>query len=112
MIRLKNVSKFYKDSENNITTGLKKVSMEFEKGEFVVIAGECGSGKSTLLNIISGMLPYEEGELYFCGKETSYYGKEEWEAYRRNYISVVYQDYNLIDSYTVLQNVETALLIA
>ncbi len=112
MIRLKNVSKFYKDSENNITTGLKKVSMEFEKGEFVVIAGESGSGKSTLLNIISGMLPYEEGELYFCGKETSYYGKEEWEAYRRNYISVVYQDYNLIDSYTVLQNVETALLIA
>lgn len=112
MIRLKNISKFYKDSENNITTGLKKVSMEFEKGEFVVIAGESGSGKSTLLNIISGMLPYEEGELYFCGKETSYFGKEEWEAYRRNYISVVYQDYNLIDSYTVLQNVETALLIA
>ncbi len=112
MIRLKNISKFYKDSDNNITTGLKRVSMEFEKGEFVVIAGESGSGKSTLLNIISGMLPYEEGELYFCGKETSYYGKEEWEAYRRNYISVVYQDYNLIDSYTVLQNVETALLIA
>ncbi len=112
MIRLKNISKFYKDSDNNITTGLKKVSMEFHKGEFVVIAGESGSGKSTLLNIISGMLPYEEGEMYFCGKETSYYGKEEWEAYRRNYISVVYQDYNLIDSYTVLQNVETALLIA
>ncbi|MBP3339334.1 MAG: ABC transporter ATP-binding protein [Lachnospiraceae bacterium] len=112
MIKIKNISKFYKDSENNITTGIKKVSMEFEKGEFVVISGESGSGKSTLLNIISGMLPYEEGELYFCGKETSYYGKEEWEAYRRNYISVVYQDYNLIDSYTVLQNVETALLIA
>ncbi len=112
MIRLKNISKFYKDNDNNITTGLKRVSMEFEKGEFVVIAGESGSGKSTLLNIISGMLPYEEGELYFCEKETSYYGKEEWEAYRRNYISVVYQDYNLIDSYTVLQNVETALLIA
>ncbi len=112
MIKITNISKFYKDSENNITTGLKKVSMEFEKGEFVVIAGESGSGKSTLLNIISGMLPYEEGELYFCGKETSYFGKEEWEAYRRNYISVVYQDYNLIDSYTVLQNVETALLIA
>lgn len=112
MIKLKNVSKFYRDSNNNIATGLKKINLEFNKGEFVAITGESGSGKSTLLNVISGIYSYEEGEMYFKGQDTSFYGKEEWENYRRNYIGFVYQNYNLIDSYTVLQNVECALLIS
>ncbi len=110
MIKLSNISKFYY-SETTATLGLRNINLEFEKGEFVAITGESGSGKSTLINVISGMDTYEDGELYYNGEETSGYGKEEWDEYRRNKISFIYQSYNLIDSYTAVENIESVLLI-
>ena len=73
--------------------GLRKINLEFHKGEFVAITGESGSGKSTLLNVLSGSDTYEEGEMYLYGYPTSHYGKTEWELYRRDYISFIYQNY-------------------
>jgi len=110
MIKLKDISKFYY-SETTATLGLRNVNLEFEKGEFVAITGESGSGKSTLLNVISGMDTYEDGELYYNGEETSAYSTEDWDEYRRNKISLIYQSYNLIDSYTALENIESVILI-
>ncbi len=110
MITLKNVSKYYRSS-SGITTGLRKINLEFHKGEFVAITGESGSGKSTMLNVLSGSDTYEEGEMYLYGHPTSGYGKSEWELYRRDYISFIYQNYNLIDSYSAIDNVESALLM-
>ena len=63
MIRLKNVSKFYY-SKGIIASGISRVNLDLEAGEFVVITGESGSGKSTLLNVISGLDTYEEGEVH------------------------------------------------
>ena len=108
MIRLKNVSKFYY-SKGVIATGFTKVNLEFSKGEFVAITGESGSGKSTLLNVISGLDSYEEGEMYINGSETSHYLEKDWEVYRRKYIGNIYQNFNLINSYTVYQNVDLIL---
>ncbi len=110
MIKLTNVSKYY-HSNNSVALALRKVNLELNKGEFVAITGESGSGKTTLLNVISGADTYEEGELYINGNATSHFGKEDWELYRKKYISFIYQAYNLIDSYTAIQNIETALLI-
>ena len=110
MIRLKNVSKFYYN-KGLITSGFNKVSAEFNLGEFVVITGESGSGKSTLLNVISGLDSYEEGEMYIDGKETSHYTEEDFENYRKKYISNIFQNFNLVNSYTVYQNIELILLI-
>ena len=90
---------------------LHNINLEFQKGEFVAITGMSGSGKSTLLNVISGMDSYEEGEMYVQGEETSYYDAQDWETYRREKISFIYQSYNLIDSYTALENVETVMEI-
>ena len=110
MIELKDVTKYY-SSDTSVAMALRNINLEFHKGEFVVITGKSGSGKSTLLNVISGMDTYEEGEMYFNGMETSYYDKKDWEDYRRENISFIYQSYNLIDSYTALENVETVMRI-
>ena len=110
MIKLTDISKYYK-SNDNIAVGLHKINLEFDIGDFVVITGESGGGKSTLLNVISGSLAYDDGELYFEGEETSWYDEAEWENYRKEKIGFVYQDYNLIDSFSALDNVKTAILL-
>ena len=109
LLKLDNVGKIYV-SEGNVAVGIRGVNLSFDKGEFVAITGESGSGKSTLLNVISGMDTYEEGELYIDGQPTSHYLQPEWEQYRQKYISFIFRDYNIIDSFTVLQNVELALM--
>ena len=110
MIRLKNVSKFYY-SKGIIASGISRVNLELDAGEFVVITGESGSGKSTLLNVISGLDTYEEGEMYIEGQETSHYTASDFEDYRQKYISCIFQSFNLVSSYTVYQNVALAMQI-
>ena len=110
MIRLKNVSKYYY-SKGVIASGFTKVNLELNIGEFVAITGESGSGKSTLLNVISGLDSYEDGEMYIDGEETSHYTEKDYEDYRRKYIANIFQNFNLINSYTVKQNIELVLLL-
>lgn len=108
MIKLENVSKFYKSAET-VSVGMQRINLDFELGEFVAVTGESGSGKSTLLNVISGLDGYEEGELYISGEETSHFTIADWERYRGSNIGFVFQNYNIIDSFTVYQNVLLAL---
>lgn len=109
LLELRDIGKIYV-SEGNVSVGIRGVNLAFDKGEFVAITGKSGSGKSTLLNVISGMDSYEEGELIIEGQSTSHYLQPEWEDYREKYISFIFQDYNIIESFTVLQNVELALM--
>ena len=74
-----------------------------------VLSGFLGSGKTTLLNVISGLDKYEDGEMYIFGEESSHFQMHDLEKYRREYIGFVFQNYNIIDSYTVYQNVILAL---
>ena len=110
MLRLCDVSMYYQNG-TNVTVGVQNINLEFRRGEFVVITGESGGGKSTLLNVISSLSPYHDGEMYFNGRPTSDYDAADWERYRRDHIGFIFQDYSLIDSYTVLQNVSSAALI-
>ncbi len=109
LLSLQGIGKIYV-SEGNVAVGIRGVDLSFERGEFVAVTGKSGSGKSTLLNVISGMDSYEEGELFIDGEPTSHYLQPDWELYREKYISFIFQDYNIIESFTVLQNVELALL--
>ncbi|MFW5894730.1 MAG: ATP-binding cassette domain-containing protein, partial [Bacillota bacterium] len=110
MIELKSVSKYYQGKEN-VVKALDSISIRFDLGEFVVITGESGSGKSTFLNVLSGLDTYEAGEMYVGDEETSHFSDEEWEDYRRKNISFIFQNYNIIDAYTVYQNVDSALMV-
>ena len=109
-IRLQNISKSYY-SETAVTQALRKINLEFSMGEFVAITGESGSGKSTLLNIIGGMDTFDEGEMFVDGEPTFQYDDQDWEAFRRNKIGYIFQDYSLVGHYTALDNVMSALLI-
>jgi ABC-type lipoprotein export system ATPase subunit len=108
LLKLKDIGKIYV-SEGNVTVGIRGVNLSFDTGEFVAVTGKSGSGKSTLLNVISGMDSYEEGELFIDGQTTSHYLEPDWEDYREQYVSFIFQDYNIIESFTVLENVELAL---
>lgn len=107
-ISLRDIGKIYV-SEGSVAVGIRGVNLDLDIGEFVAITGKSGSGKTTLLNILSGMDTYEEGQLYINGEETAHYSQTDWEIYRQKYISFIFQDYNILESFTVLQNVELAL---
>ncbi|MEG1394391.1 MAG: ATP-binding cassette domain-containing protein [Clostridia bacterium] len=107
-LELKDIGKIY-STEGAVAVGIRGVNLEFNLGEFVAITGKSGCGKTTLLNVMSGMDTYEEGELFVEGSGTQHFGQKEWEEYRQKYIAFIFQDYNIIDSFTVLENVELAL---
>ena len=108
LLSLRGIGKIYV-SEGSVAIGLRDIDLDLDIGEFIAGTGKSGSGKTTLLNMLSGMDTYEEGELYIEGEPTSHYEQSDWELYRKKYISFIFQDYNIIDSFTVLQNVELAL---
>ena len=109
LIKLEHLTKIYKGKEN-VAIGIQDINLEFNIGEFVAIVGASGSGKTTLLNVISGIDSYEEGDLIIDGKSTSDFTMEDFESYRRANVAFIFQNYQLIDSYTVLENVMIELI--
>ena len=110
MLELKEVSKFY--TSNGITNiGLSNINLKLHRNEIVAITGESGSGKSTLLNVISKIDTFDEGEIYYYGNETSYFSISDMDDFRKNKVGFIFQNYNILDSYTVLDNVMIPLLL-
>ncbi len=110
MIELHKVSKYY-TNKDTVSTGLSRIDLTLDRGEFVAITGESGSGKSTLLNVISGLDTYEEGEMFVGGQDTSAFKTEDYEKYRKTFIGNIFQDFNLVNSYSVYQNIELSMLM-
>ena len=110
MLKIVNLTKIYHTADEG-SLALKNISIEFPEKGFVAITGESGSGKTTLLNVISGFVSYEEGDFFVDGVDFLSFSPEDVEKYRRNDIGFVFQDYHLIESYTVLDNLVEVLLL-
>ena len=99
ILSLKNISYSYNKSYEKI---LKDISIEFEEGKFYAIIGKSGSGKSTLLSLLAGLDEPTKGEILFNGEDIKDKG---YSYHRRKNISLIFQNYNLIDYLTPLENI-------
>ncbi len=99
VLEISELSYRYKNSRENI---LLDVNQTFELGQFYAIIGSSGAGKSTLLSLLAGLDEPQEGNIYFENEDIK---KKGCSYHRRNHISLVFQNYNLIDYLTPLENV-------
>ena len=104
MLRIENVSKYYKYGKNRKVI-LDKVNISLGRSGMVAIIGASGSGKSTLLNIIAGSLRSDEGKVIVEDKDIQKLGEKEINYYRNKVVGYIYQDYNLIEYMSVYDNV-------
>ena len=99
ILEIKNVTYNYSNSNERV---LSKVNQKFEIGKFYAIIGKSGSGKSTLLSLLAGLDKPGKGQILFKGNDIE---KAGYNNHRKNNISLVFQNYNLIDYLTPLENV-------
>lgn len=110
MLQVKNIEKYY-GSKNNVTKALDRVSFDVEDGEFIAIMGASGSGKTTLLNCISTIDTVSAGDILLNGENIADLPAEKLAGFRRERLGFVFQDFNLLDTLTVEENIGLALSI-
>ncbi|WP_017001100.1 ABC transporter ATP-binding protein [Mammaliicoccus lentus] len=104
LIKLNHITKEYRNGKQSLNV-LKGISLDINAGDFVSIVGKSGSGKSTLLNII-GLLDVDfSGEYLFEEKEINRTSDLKLSKFRNQKIGFIFQNFNLIDEYTVLENI-------
>ena len=108
MLELKQISKIYKGKKINVQA-LKDVNLKFNDVGFVSVVGTSGCGKTTLLNLIGGLDIDYSGEIIFNNQNTKTYNSKNWDNYRSSHIGFVFQEYNLINTISVYDNIETGL---
>lgn len=109
MIRLEEITKKYTDDSKD-TIALDGLSLEIAAGEMVAVLGTSGCGKSTLLNILGGMDRPDSGKYFFEDEEVSSYRAMGLHGFRKKNIGFVYQNFALLNRYTIYENMEIPLL--
>ena len=109
-LKVENLKKYY-GTKNNITKAVNDLSLEVEEGEFVAIMGASGSGKTTLLNCISTIDEVTSGHIFIDGKDITELKEKELASFRRENLGFIFQDFNLLDTLTISENISLALII-
>ncbi|MDF2474486.1 MAG: bacteriocin transporter ATP-binding protein [Anaerocolumna sp.] len=113
LLEVHNLKKIYTTRfGGNQVQALTNVSFTIEKGEYVAIMGESGSGKTTLLNILASLDKPTSGEVLLNGKGLNSIKESEISAFRRDNLGFVFQDFNLLDTFSVQDNIFLPLVLA
>ena len=110
LLKIKDVCKYY-GNESNVTKALDKVNFEIQEGEFVGIMGASGSGKTTMLNCISTIDTVTSGHIFNDQTDITEMKNTQLAEFRRKNLGFVFQDFNLLDTLTVEENISLALTI-
>ena len=108
MLEIKNLSKLYISKKKKHVLALDDISFTLPDKGLVFIIGKSGSGKSTLLNLISGLDSITNGDIIADGNSLAKMSRRGFEKYMSSYIGFIFQDYHLLDEFTVYQNVQLA----
>lgn len=113
LLEVSNLEKIYKSrfSANNVYA-LNGISFKVEQGEFIAVMGESGSGKTTLLNLLALLDKPTNGTIKLEGKELSTIKDSEISKFRREHLGFVFQDFNLLDTLTIKENILLPLILA
>ena len=111
MLQVQNIEKYY-GSKNNVTKALDRVSFDVEDGEFLAIMGASGSGKTTLLNCISTIDTISAGKILLDGVSVADLSEGALAKFRRERLGFVFQDFNLLDTFSLRDNILLPLVLA
>lgn len=113
LLEVKNLKKIYKTRFGGQSVeALKNVNFTVEEGEYVAIMGESGSGKTTLLNILAALDKATAGTVLLDGKDFSKIKENEVASFRRDNLGFVFQEFNLLDTFTLEDNIYLPLVLA
>lgn len=113
ILDVKHVKKIYSTRfGGNQVQALSDISFAVEKGEYVAVMGESGSGKTTLLNILATLDKPTGGEVYLDGRKMTAVPERELAAFRRKNLGFVFQDFNLLDTFSIKDNILLPLVLA
>ena len=113
LLDVKHVQKIYKTRfQGNQVEALKDIHFTVEKGDYVAIMGESGSGKSTLLNILAMLDKPTRGQVFLNGTDTATIKNSEASSFRREKLGFVFQDFNLLDTLSVKDNILLPLVLS
>lgn len=110
ILEVKNIEKYY-GNKKNLTKAINNISFEVDKGEFVGIMGPSGSGKTTLLNCIATIDKVTTGSINIDGKDITTLSRKNIEKFRRENLGFIFQDFNLLDTLSVYENISLALSV-
>ena len=110
ILKLEHIQKYY-GNEGNLTKAIQDISFSVEAGEFLGIMGASGSGKTTLLNCISTIDTVSAGHIYLRGTDITEIKAKSLARFRRENLGFVFQDFNLLDTLTISENIALALAI-
>ena len=112
VLEVENLKKIYRPRfGGNQVQALSKVTFSVEEGEYVAIMGESGSGKTTLLNMLAALDKPTEGEVYLDGKPLSAIREKDLSKFRRDHLGFVFQDFNLLDTFNLKDNILLPLVL-
>ena len=110
ILKVEKIQKYY-GNKDNITKAIDGISFDVEEGEFIGIMGASGSGKTTLLNCISTIDTVSSGHIYLDEQDITEIEEKEICKFRRKNLGFVFQDFNLLDTLTIEENIALILTI-